>query len=165
MKKLLLLFISIILTACCAVGTAFAAARWFDSTDLNGRADIRSWIKVAVKPEKSFAADEVYIAQFTVRQWAEGSNYKLVLSKVDFVSLSGTGTLNPNKADEMWEYYDGSEWTPISGAENLELLPNISLKKHTAYLKIKLKDGFFDEAGFYEYLNYCLELTAELISV
>jgi len=142
---------------------AFAApARWFGNTvKEDNTANITSWIKVTVTGEDCFAADEEYTAEFTVRQWAEDGNYKLVLSGVRFYDPQETENLDP---DYMWEYYTGNDWSPITGARGLELIPVVELKTYTAYLTIRVKPGIFDVAGFAEYLEYSLELTAALIT-
>lgn len=162
--KILLIISIIIIAGCFTTGTAFAASfRWFGAAEKkDNNAAVDSWIKVIATPAEGFDSDEEYIAEFTVKHWAENNNYKLVLSGVDFFCPSKPGTLDP---DVMWEYYADGGWAPVSEAQGLELIPVVTLKTCKAYLKIRIKPGFFENTGFEEYLDYYLELTAELLSL
>jgi len=159
-----LILITALTLACGAAGSALAApAKWFAGTELNDNtAFVKSWIKVTLTGAEGFAADEEYIAEFTVRQWAEDGNYKLVLSEIDFCGPQGAEYLNP---DYLWEYLSSGGWKPVSQAKNHVLIPAVSTAEYYAYLKIRIKPGTFETAGFAEYLEYILELTAELLPV
>jgi len=159
-----LLIVSVIITACFTVQTAFAASlRWFESVGLkDNSAVVGSWIAVAVTGTDGFDSNEEYVAAFSVKQWAENGNYKLVLSKIDFLDSSQAETYDP---DEMWEYYADGVWTPISEAENSKLIPIVTFDANTAYLRIRIKPDFFQKADFSEYLDCSLRLTAELLPV
>lgn len=158
---LLITLIFAFTAACTTFAGAHAAGRWFNRTEkTDNSAKVVSWIKVTVTPEEGFGANDVYAADFTVRQWAEGGNYKLVLSGVKLLDKSGSA----KSPDAMWEYYSGGGvWKPISNAINMELIPDITLSTHTAELKIRVVPGFFEAVGFAPYLDSVLELTAELL--
>ena len=157
----IILIISVLAAAFFTAGAALAApARWFQSTTLgDNNAAVKPWISVVVAPEESFTSEGQYVAEFTVTQWAKGNNYKLVLSAIDFYRQPDTRDLD---VDDMWEFYDGDDWAPLSEAENLKLIPLVTHKTQTAYLSLRVKPDFFHTAGFAEYLTYKLELTAEL---
>jgi len=156
-----LLIMSAFISAGTATVIAIAApAHWFAALGKKVNAPVNSWITVKVTGADGFDAKDEYIAEFAVKQWAESGNYKLALSEINFYGPSHTTGLD---MDNMWEYHDGSVWAPISGAKTLELIPLVTLKSHTAYLKIRIKPGFFHTAGFAEYLSYNLELAAELL--
>ena len=160
----ILLIISVLGIVCCAAGTALAApSRWFGSAGLeNDSTAVGSWIRVTVTGADGFDSDEDYTAEFTVKQWAENGSYKLVLTGIDFFSPSQTGSPDP---DEMWEYYTGQDWAPVSEAENMELIPVVTVNTDTAYFKLRVKPGFFEKTDFMDYLEYHLELTAELLPI
>ena len=144
------------------IAAAFAASRWFDSSEKEDNSiAVQSWVKATVTSKDAFAAAEELTVKFAVRQWAEDGNYKLILSKLDYICPFNTEALNP---DYLWEYCMGDGWAPISGAVNLELIPKIDLRATTAYLKIRVKPDVFLTAGFRKYLDYNLELTAALVA-
>ena len=164
LNKILFILSLAVLAACCAAGTAFAASpRWFGGVGIEGNnAFVEPWIRVTVTPETEFESDEEYIATFTVEQWAESGNYKLILSKARFFHPLKTEALDP---DEMWEYYANAAWVPISQAENSELIHAVSAGANTAYLKLRVKPDFFQTPTFAKYLDYSLELIAELLPI
>ena len=156
------LILSILFTTACGVAvTAFAAPlRWLGSAGLkNNNAAVDPWIKVTISSADGFDSDEEYVATFTVKQWAENGNYKLVLSGIDFLCPPETESLDP---DKMWEYYADGVWAPISEARSLELIPIITFNTNTAYLKLRIKPGFLQTPDFMKYLECSLKLTAEL---
>jgi len=159
--KNLLVFISVVMLACCVTVTAFAAtSRWLSGDELkDSSAEINSWIKVRAASADAFAADEDYIVTFTVKQWAENGNYKLVLSDVDFFDESGNRELDP---DHMWQFLEGGVWKPVSQAENLQLIPLVTVNSYAAELQMRVNPDFFLQDGFAPYLDYSLELTARL---
>ena len=160
---ILILFLTLIFIGCYTAVTAFAAPqRWFGSGGLKDNSvSVNSWIKVTVTSADGFAANEEYIAEFIVKQWAESGNYKLVLSGINFYAAADAETLNPG---DMWEYYNDGFWRPVTELLNLELIPSVTVESFAAYLKIRVTPDFFNTAGFAKYLNYCLELTAKLVS-
>jgi len=145
------------------IATTFAALRWFDSSELEDNSVfVKSWIKVTVTSAEAFAADEELTVRLAVKQWAEGGNYKLVITGIDYYCSFSAAVLDP---DYLWEFYaDNNTWEPISNAMNLVVIPEIDLKKHMAILKIRTKPDVFLTAGFADYLDYNLELTAALVS-
>ncbi|MCL2751283.1 MAG: hypothetical protein FWE62_00825 [Firmicutes bacterium] len=159
------LCVSFLISVFSVAGIAFAVpAHWFGSTELpDSSAAVKSWIKTAVTSKDGFDADEALTVKFAVTQWAESGNYKLVLSGINFYSESRAEILS---ADQMWEYYAAADtWLPVSQALNLKLIPKVTVQDHTAYLKIRLKPGFFILLDWADYLDYSLELFAELISL
>jgi len=161
----ILLIISVCLAAFFTAGTAVAFAssipsRWFRHNDLTNIATIESWVKVTVTSVDSFNSDQVYLAEFTAKYWAEDNNYKLVLTDIDFYGPNDERDLD---ADDMWEYYDGADWPPLSGALHSILIPSVNSADFTADLSIRIKPDFFHYAGFAPYLAYNLELTAKLL--
>lgn len=164
LRKTLLILPLVMLIACCGAGTAFASPhRWFGSFGMeDNNAFVDSWIRATVSPETEFGSDEEYTAEFTVTQWAESGNYKLIISKVGFLHAAETAALGP---DEMWEYSADGTWAPVSRAEGMELIPVVTVNTNTAYLKLRLKPGFFQTPDFTEYLEYSLELTAVLTAL
>ena len=163
-KLTIIPLIILVIIACCGVETAFVSAqRWFERSDLrDNSADIGSWIKVTVTSAEGFYSNEEYIAEFVVKQWGESGSYKLVLGEVGFFCPSKEESLDP---DGMWEYDADGIWTPISEAKNFELIPAVTGGTHTVCLKIRMTPHFFQEENFAEYLDYHLELTAELVRV
>jgi len=164
LSKILLVLSLVAVAACCAAGTAFAAPRrWFAGVGVTDNiAVVNPWIMVTVFADAEFGSDEECVAEFTVRQWAENGNYKLILSKIKFFCPSRTEILNP---DEMWEYYADGLWAPVSQAEKSELLPAVTISTHTAYIRLRITPGFFQKPSFTNYLEYALELTAELTPI
>jgi len=156
--------ISFFLIGCCVMAKVFAASpQWFAGNGLkDNQAVIDSWIIITVAPAESFDSDEEYTAEFTVKQWAENGNYKLVLLEIYFFCPLKTENLN---LDEMWEYFSDDAWVPISGAKDLELIPLVTVKTYIAQMKIRIKPGFFQKTDFAEYLDYHLGLAAELLPV
>jgi len=143
------------------IAAVFAAPRWFSGNESEeNTVVVNSWIKVAVKSKDAFAASETLTVKFTVKQWAEDGNYKLILSQIQYFCEPSAEVLNP---DYMWEHYSGCDWAPISEALNFDLIPKVDMKSHTAYLKIRVKPDVFLTAGFRKYLDYNLELTAALV--